>query len=818
MIAGYDVPAELGVALGAAAILVLLLAVIGGVINRSMQARAAFTRQLAERAALLEKSEERYRLIVDTALDAVVTMDEVGLITDWNAQAEKMFGWARAEALGLRMSETIIPLRYREAHEKGLARFLETGAGPVLNRRIEIIAIRRDGTEFPVELAISPARVGQQWTFSAFLRDLTEREKVAEALRTEEQRYRQLFENVPVGLYRSSPDGRLLEVNPAMVEMLGYRSRESLLATPATALYVNADDRVRFTAGIAQRSVVRDFTARMRRADGREIWVRENTQAKQGPDGTVALWEGTLEDITEAMEAARRLQASERRLTQILEAVPAGIFVADREGHFVFGNESARRILGQGVFPDLPPTAHAKKYQAYVAGTDELYPVERMPITRALHGELASADDVEIRRDGKTLSLSVQAAPLFDDGGNIVGAVTVFTDATERKTLEAQLRQALKMEAVGQLAGGVAHDFNNLLTVILSYGSMLAERLHPSDPNSGDVREMTAAAERAARLTRQLLAFSRKQVLQPQVIDVNSMVTNVETLLRRLIGVDITLQIDLASGIPAVDADPGQLEQVLMNLAVNARDAMPDGGTLRISTAEDSSSRRDAPPDAGGVGRKHVVLTVSDTGSGMSSEVRARVFDPFFTTKIPGEGTGLGLSTVYGIVKQSGGDIRVRSEPGQGTAFDIYLPCADAPPRSAPAGSTRAPRGSETILVVEDDPSLRTLAVRVLKRYGYDVISAASGPDALALSADPRTVVDAVLTDVIMPGMNGREVVERLLAARPGLPYLFMSGYTDDDVLRRGVLHGESAFLQKPFTADQLARKIREVLDGHPRP
>lgn len=807
MTARYDVTGELGFAVGAAAILLLLLAVVWGVINRSSRARAA----------LLEKSEEKYRLIVDTALDAVVAMNELGRITDWNAQAEKIFGWTRAEALGSRMSEIIIPLRYREPHEKGLARFLETGAGPVLNRRIEITAMRRDGMEFPVELAISPARVGAEWTFSAFLRDLTEREKSADALRTEEQRYRQLFENVPVGLYRSSPDGRLIDVNPAMVEMLGYPTRESLLATPAVDLYVNADDRVRFTAGIAQRRVVRDFTARMRRADGREIWVRENTQAKQGLDGTVALWEGTLEDITEAMEAERSLQASERRLTQILEAVPAGIFVADREGHFVFGNDSARRILGQGVFPDLPPTAHAEKYQAYVAGTDDLYPVERMPITRALHGEIASADDVEIRRDGKTLSLSVTAAPLFDDGGNIVAAVTVFTDDTERKILEAQLRQALKMEAVGQLAGGIAHDFNNLLTVILSYGSMLAERLDPADPNSGDVREMTAAAERAAGLTRQLLAFSRKQVLQPQVIDVNAMVTNIETLLRRLIGVDITLQIHLESDIPPVNADPGQLEQVLMNLAVNARDAMPDGGTLRISTAEERSSRQGAPGDGANDRRKYVVLSVSDTGSGMTSEVRARVFDPFFTTKAPGEGTGLGLSTVYGIVKQSGGDIRVRSEPGQGTAFDIYLPCAAVPPGPAPAGSTRAPRGSETILVVEDDPSLRALAVRVLQQYGYNVIPAESGPKALALCADPRTVVNAVLTDVIMPGMNGREVVERLLAAHPGLPYLFMSGYTDDEVLRRGVLHGESPFLQKPFTADQLAKKIREILDGPPR-
>jgi signal transduction histidine kinase/ActR/RegA family two-component response regulator len=387
----------------------------------------------------------------------------------------------------------------------------------------------------------------------------------------------------------------------------------------------------------------------------------------------------------------------------------------------------------------------------------------------------------------------------------------------ERQALEAQLLQSQKMEAVGQLAGGVAHDFNNMLTVITGYSAILLETLDAADSNRGDIEEIKSAAERAAGLTRQLLAFSRKQVMQPRVIDLNSeVITGLEKMLRRLIGEDIELVATLDGNLGLVNADPGQLEQVIVNLAVNARDAMPDGGRLLIETANMELGSEHAGRHIGVQAGRYVMLAVTDTGSGMSPETLARMFEPFFTTKEKGKGTGLGLATVYGIVKQSGGDIWVYSEPGQGTSFKIYLPLVEEPKSVVAAASPQANDygGTETILLVEDDETLRLLARRILQSRGYTVLEARDGEHALAICGRSETRIDLVATDAIMPKMNGRVLAERLAAQRPGVRVLFMSGYTDDDMLRRGIMDPRMAFLQKPFTPDALAKRVREVLDG----
>ena len=763
----------------------------------------------------LRQSEQRTRVIIDNALDAVVSMDSSGVITDWSAQAERMFGWPGAEAIGRRMSETIIPKQYRERHESGLKRFFQTGEGPVLNRRVEITALSRDGREFPVELAISPSKLGGRWTFSAFIRDLTEQKKAEEALRAGEQRYRQLFEDIPVGLYRSTAEGNLIDVNPAMVAMLGYPNKESLLATHADALYVDAADRIRWRQEMIGEGAVADFDVRLRRADGSVIWVSDTTHMKRAADGSALVYEGVLEDITARVETERAVQASERRLVQILEAAPLGIIVSDQEGRPVFANDGARKILGRGIIPGANVGELAEVYQAYVAGSSQLYPTDRLPLVRALKGESTSVDDMEIHQGNRVISLQVQGAPILDSDGKIVSAVVVFFDATEKRILESQIRQSSKMEAVGQLAGGVAHDFNNLLTVIMSYSAMLLERLDPADSNHEDVREIAGAADRAAGLTRQLLAFSRQQVMQPRVLNINDVISDLEKMLRRLIGEDVELVTSLDPDVARINADPGQLEQVLMNLVVNARDAMPAGGRLIISTSNSTLSAESAAGALHAPDGDYVMLAVSDTGSGMTREVQQRLFDPFFTTKDQGRGTGLGLSTVYGIVKQSGGEIYVYSEVEQGSTFKVYFPRFVAKGEYRPQAPTsqEIPRGSEAVLLVEDDSNLRELVARVLRALGYTVYAAGSGGEALAIARDCATPIDAVITDVVMPGMNGRELVEKLVEARPRIGFLFMSGYTDDDVLRRGVLHGETAFLQKPFTPDQLARKIRGVID-----
>jgi nitrogen-specific signal transduction histidine kinase/ActR/RegA family two-component response regulator len=386
--------------------------------------------------------------------------------------------------------------------------------------------------------------------------------------------------------------------------------------------------------------------------------------------------------------------------------------------------------------------------------------------------------------------------------------------------LEAQLRQAQKMEAIGRLAGGIAHDFNNLLVVISGYSDLLLTSLDAGDPVSKeDVEQILHAGERAATLTRQLLAFSRKQVLQPQILNLNSVMTNIETMLQRLIGEDIRLDILLAPNLAPVTADPGQVEQIIVNLAVNARDAMPRGGQLTLATANVELDQEYARHHVGVQAGRYVLLRVSDTGTGMDADTQARIFEPFFTTKPQGKGTGLGLATVFGIVQQSGGHIAVVSAVGQGTSFTIYLPQATQPldestPFWLPAHS--ALRGAETILVVEDDPGVRGATRRFLEGYGYTVLEASHGQEALRIFQAHHEPIDLLIADVVMPGMSGRELGERVASLRPALPVLYVSGYTDSAIIRHGLAEATITLLQKPFTAEALAHKVRELLDRKP--
>ncbi|PYO63183.1 MAG: hypothetical protein DMD70_04455 [Gemmatimonadetes bacterium] len=522
----------------------------------STQVAMAIERSHAE--ADLRASEARLKAIIDAALDAVITMDGDGVVLSWSPQAERVFGWPASEAVGGKLSTTIIPPRYREAHERGLAHFLGTGEGPVLNQRIEITGLRRDGREIPVELTITPVRLGGAWLFSAFLRDIS-----------------------------------------------------------------------------------------------------------------------------------------------------------------------------------------------------------------------------------------------------------------ERKLLEAQLRQAQKMEAVGRLAGGIAHDFNNLLTAIIGYTDLALADLREGDPMRQDMEEILRAAHRAAGLTRQLLAFSRQQVLAPRVLDLNEVVQTVDKMLGRLVGEDIELQSVLAPGLGHIKADPGQLEQVIVNLAVNARDAMPTGGKLTIETADVEMAEtrgRDLTTVPAG---RYVMLAITDSGTGMDEDTKARIFEPFFTTKEQGKGTGLGLATVYGIVKQSGGFIWVYSEPGHGTTFKIYLPrvegAADA--LAPPVGTAAVPRGTETVLIVEDEEAVRALAKTALARKGYRVLEAANGGEALLLCESERAPIHLLVTDVVMPGLGGADLAQRLAPLRSEMKVLFISGYTDRAAARHGTMQPGAAYLEKPFSLDALARKVREVLD-----
>jgi PAS domain S-box-containing protein len=510
-------------------------------------------------------------------------------------------------------------------------------------------------------------------------------------------------------------------------------------------------------------------------------------------------------------------------LEQVLDNLPVGVWVLDRDGRIMFGNPAGRTIWGGARYIGLE---ELDTYRGWWADSGEPIAPEEWAAARAiLKGETSLNEVVTIETfDGVHKTILNSAVPLRSLTGEIIGAILVNQDITDRRAAEAalrrseeQLRHAQKLEAVGQLAGGIAHDFNNLLTGILSYSELLLQELRPGDPLRGDVEQIRHAGQRAAGLTRQLLAFSRRQVLQPRVLSLNATVDEMETMLRRLVGADVTIETELDPGLWYVLADPGQLEQVLVNLIVNARDAMPHGGIVNVTTA---NLELHAADDARGNGVRpgaYVTLSVRDNGVGMDVPTQARIFDPFFTTKEPGKGTGLGLSTVYGIVEQSGGHIAVETAPGQGATFTIFLPRhepAQEPVALGQPDRRHLPTGNETLLLVEDEAAVRSSARRLLERHGYAVVEARHGRDALRIVEEAERRIDLVITDIVMPEMGGRELVERLRARHPGIKVLFMSGYSERAVTSNGAMPPDTGFVEKPFTVEQLIRRTRELLDG----
>jgi PAS domain S-box-containing protein len=497
------------------------------------------------------------------------------------------------------------------------------------------------------------------------------------------------------------------------------------------------------------------------------------------------------------------------RFRAVIENVDDMIIIIDPDGRRQYVSPAMSRILDYSQQELLAFTAQEMIHPSDWPAIRELLRTVKLTPAGSVSGQARYR-----HRDGSWRIFAGSMINLLDVPG-VEGIVVNLRDVTEQAALEGELRQAQKMESVGQLAGGVAHDFNNLLTVISGRVGFLVDAPNIDEDQQADLAEIKKAAERAGELTRQLLAFSRKQLLQPRVLDLNHTLDEFEPMLRRLIGEDIRINIVRGPELGSVSADPGQLQQILMNLALNARDAMPTGGVITFRTSnETAGSGADSSAMPGGTG-EYVMLEVTDTGLGMDPATQARIFEPFFTTKGQGKGTGLGLSTVYGIVKQSGGGISVASTPRAGTVFRVYFPRAAGYALAESAETHRDPSlsGTERILLVEDDKSVRNLVERVLKSRGYVVLSAEDGSNALQLASDVDLAVDLVLTDIVMPEMSGRELVDALHTGRPALRVLFMSGYTDDEILRRGLNDPGMSFIQKPFTAENLAMQVRKVLD-----
>jgi len=757
----------------------------------------------------LRASEERYRMLLDCVPDPLFVYDRETLAyLGVNDAAVAQYGYTRAEFLGM----TIKDIRPPEDVPALLEMLDQTGAAAPSDAGHEQRGVwrhrKKSGEVIEVEITAHAWELGGRPTCIKLAHDITQRKQSEEALRRTTDLLQAVSDGASEAIYVKDRAGRYLFFNPAAARFVGRPVEEVLgrddteLFDPDDARRLRASDHRVMTGG---RSVT---TEEVLTAAGTTRTYLGTKSPYRDASGDVVGVIGISRDMTDWKRAEEVLRLRDRAI----QAVAQGILITDPnrpDNPAVWASPGYERMTGYAAGEIVGRNCR------FLQGKDT-DPAAAARLRRAIAaGEGCTVELLNYKKDGTPFWNELSISPVRDDQGRLIHFVGVQVDVTARRTLDEQFRQAQKMEVVGRLAGGVAHDFNNLLTVINGYSELLLVGLPPGDPSREMLEEIHKAGERSAGLTRQLLAFSRKQILDARVLDPNAVVAEAEKMLRRTIGEDVRLTLALAPDAGRVRADAGQLEQVLMNLVVNARDAMPRGGrlTIRIRNATLGAAADPAHPAARP--GPHVVLSVTDTGTGMTDEVKAHLFEPFFTTKGVGQGTGLGLATVYGIVQQSGGHLRVESAVGKGTTFEVYLPRAEGGSGAVPARSAvrAAPRGVETILLVEDDDGVRGLTRHVLTGAGYAVLEATDGEAAVGVAAGHAGPIHLLVTDVVMPGIGGREAAERLVAARPGLRVLFLSGYTEDAVVRNGVSREDVDFLQKPFAPAAFAVKVRQVLD-----
>ena len=652
------------------------------------------------------------------------------------------------------------------------------------------------------------------------------RKRVEETLRQSEAKYRTLVEQIPAVVYTIgiAESTEMHYVSPQIKDLLGYSQQEYVADPDLLRKRLHPDDRERVAAeGVASYATEGPFWIeyRMIRRDGAVVWVRDECRFVRDENGEPLAIQGVISDITERKRTQEELKKSEDSyhslIDDVIDSPRVGIFILDSDFKVVWMNRPLEEYFGIR----REDVVGKDKRQFVRKGIKDIFEAPdgfaRRVIATYDDNTYVENFECHVLPEGKREErwLEHWSQPIRS-GLYAGGRIEHYYDVTQRRVLEVQLRLSQRMEAVGRLAGGIAHDFNNLLTGIIGYAQLLLGQVEEDSPAGRDLAQVRELADRAATLTRQLLAFSRRQILEPIVLNINTLVENITRMLQRIIGEDIDLQLAVAPDLGNVRADPAQVEQVLMNLAVNARDAMPNGGKLTIETANVVLDQEYANGHIAVTPGPHVMLAVSDTGHGMDEETQQHVFEPFFTTKEAGEGTGLGLATVYGIVKQHGGNIWVYSEPGEGTTFKVYLPRVEEEAEALPSGGPEGnpARGTETILVVEDERMVRDLVKRVLEGRGYTVLTAASPGEAEQVLDCHREEIALLLTDVVLPERSGRELYETLAESRPSLKVLYISGYTGNAISHRGVLEAGTAFLQKPFTPDALAGKVREVLDA----
>jgi len=746
-------------------------------------------------------------MLIEQSYEAIFAWDiDTGIIL-WNKGCERLYGYTQDEVLG-RFGFDVMESTFSFSIEDLSRKLAETGFWSG-----EVTQVAKDGRIVNVESRYQLVELGGRRVILQTNRDISDQKKAEELLIESEARYRNLFDNNPYSMWVYDVETlRFLAVNNAATMQYGFTEAE-FLAMDITQIRPSRDipSVVRKAAGTNRRiHSSGEWTHRKR--DGTEFNVEITSHGVdfEGKLGRLVL----AHDISERVRAEELLKQSEEKYRDLFENANDLIYTHDLDGNFLSLNHAGEIIIGYTAGDAIGRNI------AEVVSPEFMDTVKRVIGSKINGGPATNYELDVIAKDGKTISLEVNSRLIINDG-KPVGVQGIGRDVTARRSAEEALRkseeqlmQAQKLESIGILAGGISHDFNNMLTAINGYSELILRRIPADDPIRGNVEEIKKAGERSAALTRQLLAFSRRQILLPKVLNINEIITETTAMLGRLIGADISISTALDQELGSVEADPGQLAQVLMNLAVNARDAMDDGGTIVFETANVYLDEPYAVRHIGVRPGEYVMLAVSDTGTGMDEATSKRIFEPFFTTKETGRGTGLGLSTVYGIVKQSGGNIWVYSEPGKGTTFKVYLPRVSTVADLEVSASMHVNRhGTETILLAEDEAVVRKLTCEILESYGYTVIEAHNGIEALEISKDLKIEIDLLMTDIVMPKMGGRELASQILEIRPGLRVLFASGYTDDAIMRHGIIDEGTNFIQKPFSSEALTLKIRNLLD-----
>jgi len=876
------------------------------------------------------ESSELFRVVAETASDAIISIDQDSTILFANPAAETIFGYPVSEILGQQVT-LLMPEYLRHLHKSAVHAYMKTGQKHMAWTGLQLNGLHQSGAEIPLEISFGEHIRDGKHIFTGILRDVSERHRIEQELRHSQEKYSKMIHSSPDAItLRSLPDRRYVEVSEGFTRLTGYTAEEVLGKTPSElGIWSDDSSHTEILQNLSREGEVRDVEFGFRTKAGehryatvsavhltldsgsymlstsRDITERRRAEEKLSQlaaivessfdaiigktlDGTIASWNAGAEavygysateavgqslaillppeqrhegnqlldqlsrgekiehhettrvrkdgrkiiealtlspihdargkivgasaisrDITERRRVEQDLLRSEARFASLVQDAPYGIYRVTQGGQFLQVNPALVRMLGYQSEAELL----ARNIQTDVYGKAES---GKQWIDE--HWQDQDFRDLEAswrRRNGERIIVRLSGRPVQRPAGELAYFEVFAEDITERRSLERQLLQSQKMDAIGRLAGGVAHDFNNLLGVILGQTELLQAELGSNPSVHRRAEAIEHSAGRAAELTKQLLAFSRQQFIEPRVVDTNAIVRDIEKLLRRLIGEDVEFTIHLQPDAGNIKVDPSQLEQILMNLAVNARDAMPSGGRLILETAYVELDEAYARQHFGARAGDFVMLVVSDTGTGMDSQTMARIFEPFFTTKADGRGTGLGLSTVYGIVKQNNGYIMPYSEVGQGTTFRIYFPRVRETPdlRNQKPNQGEFAKGTETILVVEDEAALRELARELLEANGYKVIEAERGEKAIQLVEHSQTPIDLLLTDVVMPGIGGKQLAKRLLELRPGLHVLYMSGYTDDVIYNRGVLPENTLLLPKPFTRAVLLRRVRDALN-----